>query len=212
MTAVPPLLASVLAFLPVAALLSITPGADTLLVLRTAGLAGARAAVFAALGVGLGCMGWGLLVALGLGAVLVASPLAFAWLKAAGALYLAWIGMALLRGGKTPQGPAVEPARRTGALIAFRRGFLTNLLNPKVGVFYLTLLPQFLPQGPGMAMAGLVLAAAHVLVSLLWFAVMIVFAARLAPMLARPAVSRGLDRLCGVVFIGFGAKLALSRA
>lgn len=196
--------AGLLAFIPVAALLTVTPGTDTMLVLRTAGIGGARAATLAALGIALGCMVWGLVVALGLGALLVASPIAFGWLRAIAALYLGWIGITLIV--RPHRGGAGTPAQ-SGT--AFRRGLLTNLLNPKVGVFYLTLLPQFLPPGTANAGAGLMLATVHVVLTLIWFAALIGCARSLAPILASPVFGRWIDRACGVVFIGFGAKLAL---
>jgi len=195
---------ALIAFVPVAALLTITPGTDTMLVLRTAGLGDLRAAWLAALAIAIGCLVWGAAVAFGLGALLVASPMAFAWLRAAGAVYLCWIGIGLLvRIRQAPQ-PG-EAAAHT----AFRRGLLTNLLNPKVGVFYLTLLPQFLPPGTRDAGAGLMLAGVHVMLTLVWFAALIAFARSLTPIMARPAFARWIDRVCGAVFIGFGAKLAL---
>jgi threonine/homoserine/homoserine lactone efflux protein len=192
-----------LAFVPVAALLTVTPGTDTLLVLRTAGLGDAQSAWLAALGIALGCLVWGGGVALGLGALLLASPTAFAWLRIAGAVYLGWIGVTLIVRPKAAADTDSAPART-----AFRRGLLTNLLNPKVGVFYLTLLPQFLPPGTG-AGSGLTLACVHVALTLVWFALLIGFAARLAPLLRNPAFARWIDRMCGAVFIGLGAKLAL---
>jgi len=83
------------------------------------------------------------------------------------------------------------------------------LLNPKVGVFYLTLLSQFLPPGTREAGAGLMLAGVHVMLTPVWFASLIGFARTLTPIMAKPAFARWIDRVCGLVFIGFGAKLAL---
>jgi threonine/homoserine/homoserine lactone efflux protein len=199
--------ASLIAFVPVAALLTITPGTDTMLVLRSAALGGVRPAVLAALGIAIGCLIWGLAVALGLGALILASPRAFDLLRMAGAIYLAAIGVGLLL--RKHHGAAATPDAAAGA---FRRGLLTNLLNPKIGVFYLTLLPQFLPRGGADPLAGVVLAGVHVALSLVWFGLLIGFARQLAPIMARPAFARAIDRVCAVVFIGFGAKLALSRA
>ena len=199
--------AVLIAFVPVAALLTITPGTDTMLVLRTAGLGGARPAALAALGIALGCMVWGLAVALGLGALLVASPIAFDWLRMAGAAYLAWLGAGLIFRPHHP-GRALAETSAT----AFRRGLLTNLLNPKVGVFYLTLLPQFLPRGQVDPAAGLMLAGVQVALTLVWFALLIGFARSLAPLITSPAFTRIIDRVCGAVFIGFGLKLALAKA
>lgn len=195
----------ILAFVPVALLLTMTPGTDTLLVLRTAGLVGRSAAVRAGLGIALGCLIWGAAVAVGLGALIVASPAAFAVLRGAGAVYLAWIGITLIL---APSGKARETGA-PAARLAFRRGLVTNLVNPKIGVFYLTLLPQFLPQGAPWS-AGLVLAAVHVALTLLWFAALIGTTRIIAPWLARATVRRAMDRVSGAVFIGFGAKLALT--
>lgn len=201
MTAIAP----IIAFVPVAALLTITPGTDTMLVLRTAGLAGAGPAARAALGIALGCLAWGLAVATGLGALLVASPVIFGWVRLLGAVYLGWIGIGLIvRAGRG------VPAGMAGAAgTAFRRGLLTNLLNPKIGVFYLTLLPQFLPPGAG-AGAGLMLAGIHIVLTLIWFALLIGAAARIAPALADRRLARAIDRACGAVFIGFGVRIALA--
>jgi len=199
--------ATLLAFVPVAALLTITPGTDTMLVLRTAGLTGARPAMMAGLGIALGCLAWGLAVALGLGALLVASPVAYGWLRAMAALYLGWIGLTLLL--RPHRAGAAGPAP---AAAAFRRGLLTNLLNPKVGVFYITLLPQFLPPGTSDPAAGLMLAGVHVALTLVWFALLIGFARVLAPLLTSPAFARAIDRTCGVVFVAFGLKLAAAKA
>jgi threonine/homoserine/homoserine lactone efflux protein len=200
-------LASLVAFVPVAVVLTVTPGTDTMLVLRTAGLAGARSAALAAAGIALGCLVWGLAVALGLGALLVASPVAFGWLRLAGAAYLAWIGIGLI---VRPHRPGAPGGPADNGWTAFRRGLLTNLLNPKVGVFYLTLFPQFLPSGTSDPVAGLVLAGVQIAMTLVWFAGLIAFARSLAPILSSPVFARRIDRVCGVIFLGFGLKLALA--
>ncbi len=196
-------LAAILAFVPVALLLTITPGTDTLLVLRTAGLVGRGAAVRAGLGIALGCLAWGTAVALGLGALIVASPVAFGWLRVAGAAYLAWIGIGLIARATAPAEAGAQPRPR-----AFRQGLVTNLLNPKIGVFYLTLLPQFVPAGAPWS-AGLMLAGVHVALTLIWFAALIAATGAIAPRLAGAATRRALDRLSGALFIALGARLAL---
>jgi threonine/homoserine/homoserine lactone efflux protein len=99
------------------------------------------------------------------------------------------------------------PAAATPAA-AFRTGLTTNLLNPKVGVFYLSVLPQFLPDGVAPLVASTALAAVHVVEGLLWFALIVLAVRRAARLLARPAVKGWLDRLTGLVFIGLGARLA----
>jgi threonine/homoserine/homoserine lactone efflux protein len=195
-----------------AAVLTITPGLDTALVLRTAAVEGSRSAALAGLGVVAGCLIWGATAALGLGALLAASELAFTVLKWAGALYLLWLGVQLLLKPRSSFNieavPGGNPARRGGSL---RRGFFTNLLNPKVGVFYVSFLPQFLPANVAAGPFILLLAALHALLGIAWFAVLILTTHRIARALARPAVARTLDRLTGLVFVGFGVKLALER-
>lgn len=203
---------ALITFAIAAGVLTITPGLDTALVLRTAAVEGSRSAALAGLGVVTGCLVWGSTVALGLGALLAASEFAFTVLKWAGALYLLWLGAHLLlkpRSGFNIEAvPSGNPARRGGSL---RRGLFTNLLNPKVGVFYVSFLPQFLPANVAAGPFILLLAALHALMGLAWFAVLILTTHRIARALARPAVARTLDRLTGSVFVGFGVKLALER-
>jgi threonine/homoserine/homoserine lactone efflux protein len=197
-----------------AGLLTIAPGLDTALVLRTAAAEGPRDAALAALGVVLGCLTWGAAVALGLGALLAASQLAFTVLKWAGALYLFWLGLNLLV--KPRSHFDLELADRAGtpppgSRGRLGRGFLTNLLNPKVGVFYVSFLPQFLPAHAPAGPFIFLLALLHASMGIAWFALLIGATRPLARALKRPAVIRRLDRLTGIVFLGFGVKLALIR-
>jgi threonine/homoserine/homoserine lactone efflux protein len=202
--------AALAAFLVAATLLTITPGVDTAMVLRTAASDGARRAVAAGVGICLGCLVWGAGVALGRGAVLAASPLAFTLIKGAGAAYLVWLGIGLLRAPR--RGLATGGGAATGSdWLALRRGLLTNLLNPKVGVFYITFLPQFVPAGVSVAGFSFLLAALHVALSLVWFGVLIAATVPLGRWLARPGVVTAMGRLTGLVFIGFGVRLALAR-
>jgi threonine/homoserine/homoserine lactone efflux protein len=205
--------AALIAFSAAAGLLTITPGLDTALVLRTAAVEGSRRAWLAAAGVCLGTLGWGAIVALGLGALLTASELAFEVLKWAGAAYLVWLGLLLIlkpRDRLDLKGPG--PARTSaGGLVWLRRGALNNLLNPKAGVFYVSFLPQFVPAGVPVAPWVMMLAALHVLMGLVWFAALIGATAPIAGALQRAAVVRWLDRLTGGVFLGFGVRLALER-
>jgi threonine/homoserine/homoserine lactone efflux protein len=197
-----------------AGLLTIAPGLDTALVLRTAAAEGPRDAALAALGVVLGCLTWGAAVALGLGALLAASQLAFTVLKWAGALYLFWLGLNLLV--KPRSHFDLELADRAGTAPPgsrgwLGRGFLTNLLNPKVGVFYVSFLPQFLPAHVPAGPFIFLLALLHASMGIAWFALLIGATRPFARALKRPAVIRRLDRLTGIVFLGFGVKLALIR-
>jgi threonine/homoserine/homoserine lactone efflux protein len=200
------------AFTLAAGLLTLTPGLDTALVLRTAALEGPRRAALAVLGILAGCFVWGGLVAFGLGAVLAASSLAFTLLKWAGAVYLVWRGIGLILKPRDrfeiEAGPVVSGSDTTW----MRRGFLTNLLNPKMGVFYVSFLPQFLPDGVAAGPFMLGLTAIHVLLGAIWLGLLIAATQPLSQVLKRPAVVRWADRLTGGVFLGFGVRLAFERA
>ncbi len=203
---------SLIAFLAAASLLTLTPGLDTAMVLRTATVEGRRPAALAAIGIGLGCLVWGAIVAVGLGALITASPAAFTTLKWAGAAYLLWLGANLLikpRRGLTLASGRTPSA--VGGLASLQRGLLTNLLNPKVGVFYVSFLPQFIPPGMNTAAYGFLLAGIHVLLSLAWFAALIAATIPIGRFMARAGVVTVMDRLTGCVFIAFGARLALVR-
>lgn len=203
---------ALIAFCVAAGLLTIAPGLDTALVLRTAAAEGPKSAALASLGVVMGCLAWGAAVAFGLGALLTASQVAFTVLKWAGALYLVWLGVNLLL--KPRSRFDLELADRASAASSrgwLLRGFLTNLLNPKVGVFYVSFLPQFLPAHVAAGPFIFLLAALHALMGLVWFAILITATRPVARALKRPAIVRRLDRLTGLVFLGFGVKLALVR-
>ena len=212
-----------LAFLVAATILTVTPGVDTAMVLRAATVDGRRPAIAASIGIVLGCLVWGGAVSLGLGALLRASEMAYTVVKLAGAVYLIWLGVRLLmrpRAAITTDAKASDVvasdvtasdmAGSDNASAAFWRGLLTNLLNPKIGVFYITFLPQFVPVGASVAGYSFFLAVVHVLLTLAWFAVLIAATVPLGQFLRRPAAVKALDRLTGGVFVMFGLKLALS--
>jgi threonine/homoserine/homoserine lactone efflux protein len=195
------------AYLLAASLLTITPGLDTALVLRAAGV-GPMSGARAALGVTCGLIVWGASAALGLGAVVTASPQAFLVLKWAGAIYLGAMGLQLiLRPRNAVLTAGAGPTRGW-----WRRGFLTNLLNPKVGAFYVSFLPQFVPAHVAPTPFLFLLALIHAALGVVWFAALIAAIAPLRRLLARPAVVRLLDRASGIVFLGFGARLAFERS
>jgi len=203
------MLASLIAYTIAAALLTITPGADTLLVVRYAGGRGGRAGLGAAAGVCLGTLVWGVIVAVGVAALIVASPLLFTLLKWAGAAYLVWLGMTLLLPKPDRPGADTSPSPlKAGS--PFASGLLTNLLNPKVGVFYLAFLPQFIPPGVPQAPFILLLAAIHSTLGLIWFAILIAGVDRAATRLRNSRASDILARFTGILFVGFGARLLFS--
>lgn len=207
-----PLEQSLIAFTLAAALMTITPGLDTALVLRTATVEGGRRAWAASVGICIGCLAWGAIVAGGLGVLLAASEIAYTALKYAGAAYLVWLGLKLILSQREDFITAAPAgARDAGAWLWFRRGLLTNLLNPKVGIFYVSFLPQFVPAGSDVAATTLLLAAIHALLGLAWFAALILATRPVAAALRRPRTIRWLDRMTGTVFLLFAARLALSR-
>lgn len=205
-------LEAIAGFAVAAGLLTILPGLDTALVLRTAAVEGPRRAALAGLGITLGCLVWGTAVAVGLGALLAASHLAFTVLKWAGAAYLLRLGIGMLIRPRRSFELGGESAGAGGRDRPLRRGLLTNLLNPKIGVFYVSFLPQFMAKGVPAGPFLVLLAAIHGLIGLAWFAVLITATRPLARALKRPATVAWLDRVTGGVFVAFAARLALSRA
>ncbi|GGQ05357.1 lysine transporter LysE [Streptosporangium pseudovulgare] len=206
--------ASIASFAVVVGFLTITPGLDTALILRTSLLSGRGHAWAVALGIQAGTLLWGALAGAGLAALLAASSLAYEILRWAGAAYLVWMGARMLwqsRGsGEEEAAEAERP--RGGRWQAFRRGLLTNLLNPKVGVFYVAMLPQFMPHDAPPALMGTLLAGVHVGEGLLWSALLIGFTGLARGWLRRPSVRRGIDRLTGLVVVGFGLRLAVQQS
>lgn len=199
---------ALMAFTFAAALLTLTPGLDTALILRTATVEGARKAIQAQLGINAGCLVWAAAVAFGLGALIAVSELAYNLLKWCGAGYLAWLGVQMLLKPRQQMG---DVTLSSGSQNAFLRGFFGNLLNPKVGIFYVSFLPQFIPTGhsPVLWTFGLVLI--HVVLGTLWSALLIGSTRKLSGILKQEGVVKWLDRTTGAVFLLFAAKLALSR-
>jgi len=204
---------SLSAFVVAAGLFTLLPGLDTAMILRTAAVEGPKRAALAAIGINCGCLVWGTAVALGLGALLAASAAAFNVLKWAGAAYLVWLGLNLIfkPRARIDLAAAAAAAPAGGNLTWMRRGLLTNLLNPKVGVFYVSFLPQFLPTGVAPAPFIFLLAVIHALLGLTWSACLIGATRPIAGVLKRAGVVRWLDRVTGGVFLGFGVRLALER-
>ncbi|WP_202304246.1 LysE family translocator [Dryocola clanedunensis] len=191
-----------------ALLLTLTPGLDTALILRTATVEGGKKAFHAALGIDAGCFIWGAVVAFGLGALLAASELAYNVLKYCGAAYLCWLGVQLLiRPRRTFD--AFQPDARSGGNW-FVRGMLGNVLNPKMGIFYVSFLPQFIPAGHSPVVWTFLLVSIHVLIGTLWSLTLIATTRYASGLLKIPAVVKWMDRTTGGVFMLFAAKLAVS--
>ena len=203
------LLPAIAAFVAAAAVLSITPGLDTAMILRTAAAEGPRKALLATAGIALGCLMWGVATAFGLSVLLAASKTAYTVLKWAGAIYLFYLGVGLILKPRSVFDPGAAKAGTSNNWLL--RGFLTNILNPKVGVFYVSFLPQFVPAGFSPPPVILILALIHAVVGSAWLCLLIAAMAPLKRWLQRPAVVCALDRVTGVVFLGFGLRLALDR-
>ena len=205
-----------IAFLDIAALLTIIPGADTALVTKNALSRGRTAAFFTTFGICLGCLCHATASALGLSVVLRESARAYEWVKLAGAAYLIYIGARSLWAARN--NPKMDLANMPtvsgtngGLLRSFSEGLFTNLLNPKVALFYLTFLPQFIAPGESVLRKSLFLASIHVLMGLAWLCSYAMLLDRMSSVLARPAVKRKLEAFTGAVLVAFGLRLALER-
>ncbi|MCV0429507.1 MAG: LysE family translocator, partial [Roseibium sp.] len=153
----------------------------------------------------------GTLSILGISVILVHSAEAFFAVKMLGAAYLFWIGLKALREAfsRKALAPSVKPAKRKRTLTkAFGEGFLTNALNPKVSMFYLAAFPQFIPAGEGAMTAAFSLVAIHSLINALWFGAMIVLLSKVSNAARSVSFQRWLKGVTGLVFMGFGLKLA----
>jgi len=201
-----------LAFVAVSVAVIVIPGPDMALVARNV-LRHGRAAGFAtSAGICAGTIGWAVAAALGVATILASSAVAFTALKLAGAAYLIYLGITTLR--------ARDPSTATGANgrpdlpwhRAFLQGALSALLNPKLGVFFLTLLPQFIAPGDPPAVRALQLAVVFDLIGLVWLMTYTAMLGALGTALGRPGPRRLMRWLTGTILVGFGARVALERS
>ena len=197
-------------FLGVAALVIITPGPDMAIVTKNAVLHGRRAALGTSFGVNAGLAVWTLASALGVASLVRASATAFTVLKLIGAVYLIWLGIQALRAAGTRTADAgAGPTRKVlDARDGFRQGMLSNLANPKIAVFFTSLLPQFIGPDRSVLVPFLLLGGVFVLMTLVWLSAYSLLAVRASAVLQRPRVRAAIDRLSGVVLIGLGVRLA----
>lgn len=200
------MVADLLAFTATAALIVLLPGPDTLVVVRNLLRGGRRRAALTVLGVLSGLAVWVVAASLGLSAVLRASHTGYDVLRIVGAAYLVWIGIQSLR---RPGGP-LEYKPLLGA--GYVSGLLTDLLNPKVGVFFVSFLPGFVPHGRNVGRFSLILGAIFVIETAIYFAMLLGVADRVMGWMNDSKIRRRLDRAAGLVFIGFGVRLATERA
>ena len=194
-----------IAFLAISALVIVTPGQDTALTIRNALLGGRRAAVFTALGVSAGQALWALATAAGVAALLAASEPVFVALRLAGAAYLIWLGVQGLVSALRRQNPEhVHECTSLRARVALRQGLVSNLGNPKMAVFFLSLLPQFGGSFAALLALGLVFSC----LTLVWLTAYGAAVARAGDFLRRSRVRRALDAAMGVVLVALGLRIA----
>jgi threonine/homoserine/homoserine lactone efflux protein len=209
---------ALLSFTLAAGLLTITPGLDTALVLRTAAVEGRKQAMLAGMGICCGCLFWGAAASFGLTALLAVSGFAYNVLRIVGAIYLGYLGIKFFVRAFTSTSStiAVEPVfeedKGRESSVWLKRGLLTNLLNPKVGVFYLSFLPQFIPAGVQVWSFSILLALIHATEGLLWFLLLANATELLSSWLRQRRVVMALDSAMGAIFIAFGLRLAFDKA
>jgi threonine/homoserine/homoserine lactone efflux protein len=201
---------SILAFIGIAALLTVLPGADMALVAKVTLLDGKHAAFFASLGICAGLPVHAAASALGLSLILATSAGAFTAVKFAGAAYLTYLGIRTLRDSmRAIADPVVAAARTRGGVSAFAQGWLSNVLNPKVALFYLTFLPQFISPGDNVLAKSLLLAGIHGALGLIWLPLYAYAIDRLVAVMR--SARRWLERISGAALVGLGLRLALER-
>lgn len=195
--------------LAVLALLTISPGADMALVAKITLEQGRRAALLATLGICSGLFVHATASALGLSVILATSAEAFTVVKLAGAAYLVYLGVQALRSSFRDDVVAAAAPRRAAS--PFLQGLLSNVLNPKVAVFYLTFMPQFMSPGDNVLVRSLAFAVAHAVMGIMWLTAYAYVLSRISVVLARSGARRWLERVTGGVLIALGLRLALER-
>jgi threonine/homoserine/homoserine lactone efflux protein len=207
----------VASFAAVVALLTIVPGLDTTLVVRSAVVQGRRRGSATACGVVTGVLIWGAAAAGGISALLLASRIAYNIVRLAGAVYLLWLGVTLLRRSFTKRrddhseaGHGTSRHVEGSVLRSWWRGLASNLLNPKVGTFYIAILPQFIPAHSPHLLLGLTLTGVNAAEDVIWFTLLIIAAHLARRFLDNQRAHKIMERVSGTVLIGFGVRLALS--
>ena len=209
-------LSAVLTFVPAAALLVVAPGPDSLLVLRNAARGGRRAGLATAAGTVTGLLVWAAAAALGLAALVRASEVGYLVVRGVGAAYLVFFGSYLIwRSKRNPGGgdqlTPLPPVTHRSRLAEYLTGAGTNLLNPKVGIFFISFLPAFIPRGAPVTPTALILGGIFLAEGIAWLGAVVLAGDRLSALVSRSSVRRRMERLTGLVMIGFGLRLAFER-
>ncbi len=203
-------MSNLLAFLLVAGLLVVTPGPDMALVTRNALMRGRRAALLTGLGIETGLLVWTAASAVGLAAILQTSSMVFTAVKLLGAAYLVYLGVRTLlslRHGAT----AADTAHPLGGAregSPFQQGLLSNILNPKIAVFFTSFIPQFVSPGPSATLDAVLLALMFVGIGCVWIAALALLTSSAGDVLRQSGIKRALDALTGTILVGFGVRLA----
>ena len=199
------------AYAMAAALITMLPGPDTAIVLASALNGGRRAAARAAAGVAVGLLFWAGAASVGVAAVLRASAELYTVFRVACIAYLLWLAFRAIRAAvrRIPVVEAAGERRRFSVPWGFRRAFVTALLNPKLGVFFVVFLPQFVPPGTSSLLMTLLFGAIQAMEALVWYVALGSAAAVARTVLNRPRVRRAIDGVTGAVFVFFGGRLAL---
>jgi threonine/homoserine/homoserine lactone efflux protein len=199
---------TLIAFAPVAALLSLAPGPATALVVRNAARGGRRHALFTTVGSSLGVFAWGTFAALGIAAIVAASAEVFTVMKLIGAAFLVYLGIQSLR-GRGRSGPVQPVPRQRGS--AFREGLVTAIANPKLAAFFVALFPQFVPRGAPVLPSALLMAATIVVIDFAWYSSLAYLVARARRAFVEGPWLRRFEKLTGAVLVGLGVRLALEK-
>jgi threonine/homoserine/homoserine lactone efflux protein len=200
-------LGSLVSFLGIAVLVSVTPGPATALVVRSAAIHGRRESLHVVLGNSTGILLWALASVLGISALVAASETAFVVLKIVGAAVLIVLGIRALRPARSP-----EPgARRAMGRGAFGNGLVTSFANPKLAVFFIALFPQFVPDGAPVLPVTLGMALLLIAIDLVYFSVLALVVSRARHAVVGSRLARRLERLTGAVMIGLGVRVALEQ-
>lgn len=199
------------AFLLASIALNLTPGLDTFYILTRSGREGHAVGMAAALGINAGCIVHTLAAVLGISAILMTSAIAFSVLKYLGAAYLVWIGVRMLLSHASARQPT--ETRGKGFSAAFRQGMFTNVLNPKVALFFLAFLPQFVSiHAAHPQLSLMLLGVSFIATGLTWSTVLALMGGRIHRLLTtQPQFGQWMDRVCGMVLLAFGVKLALQQ-
>lgn len=205
---------SLISFTILAGLLTMLPGLDTAQVLRSVTIGGVKNAYATVAGILTGVWIWGAAAALGISALLIASHVAYTFVKWAGAVYLVFLGLKMLWDSRNISHETIKANTDTIKSVrkTFARALIINLTNPKTGVFYIAVLPQFLPEEFPALVGGLLLATIHNLLTFIWFTLLIYGASFAKETLKNPRVQKIIERASGIALIGFGIRVAFEKS